>query len=71
MILRSLLLALLVTVCAGCAGSRYYAPDRQQDNTDYANRMDCPGDTMPICEFRGDEVVQCRCASDSEIGDIF
>ena len=63
--------AVVIAACAGCAGSRYYATDRQQDNTDYTDRMDCPGDTLPVCEFRGEEVVQCRCAHDTELGKIF
>lgn len=68
--MKAFLFTLALVVCAGCASSRYYPVDRQQDNTDYANRIECPGDTLPVCDQRGSEIVSCRCVRDTEIGDI-
>lgn len=68
--MKVFLFGLALFVCSGCASSRYYPVDRQQDNTDYANRMECPGDTLPVCQQRGGEIINCRCAHDTELGDI-
>lgn len=69
--LRRIVAVLLLAATVGCTGSKYYAQDRRQDNTDYANRISCPGDTVPVCFQRGGEVVHCRCENDNNLGDIF
>ena len=67
---RSIALLGALLLAAGCAGSDYYAVDRQQDNTDYVNRISCPGDTLPVCIERGGEIVRCECVRDTDLGKV-
>ena len=64
------LAALLCCGSSGCAASDYYAEDRDADRTDYVNRLECPGDRLPVCFERGGEIVNCRCLHDSELGKV-
>ena len=64
------LAAMLLGGISGCASSDYYAQDRDQDRTDYVNRMRCPGDQLPVCFERGGEIVSCRCLNDFELGKV-
>lgn len=65
--LQRSVIVLLLGAAAGCAGSDYYAVDRQQDNTDYVNRISCPGISLPVCYERGGEIVRCRCVNDNAL----
>ena len=64
------LTTLLLAGLSGCAGSDYYAQDRDKDRTDYVNRMRCPGEQLPVCFERGGEIVSCRCVNDFELDKI-
>ncbi len=69
--LRHAVVLLVLGSTVACTGSRYYAVDRRQDNTDYANRIECPPNTLPVCFERGGEIVQCRCERDDRLGEIY